>query len=200
MPNNPDFGNDTDAASIYAFLLGRSPAPEPGQAPTPACMPQSRPATTAADIARREGLDLDLSTVRPSPRRQTTRPSASRAPGKHERSRSRRPQPSVEDLVVRTVQGCAPGLPRAKALDLARQWIRSGCSLLELEGWIAALGLHSAYAAARCLQLGLSLGSLDVVVDGMHVRRRLRGGESVDSVLALAVVHDVDLFSTGTEQ
>lgn len=66
MSKNPDFGTDTDSARIFAYLCQRPPAPAPGRAPTPACMPRHRPATTAAEIARREGLDLDLPPMRPT--------------------------------------------------------------------------------------------------------------------------------------
>ncbi len=178
MYESPDFGNDIEAARLYAVLCERPTAPPTGQAPTPSHMPQYRPATTAAEIARREGIDLDLSPVRHP---------ASRRPLLPGRPGRKRPQPSAADLTLRIVRAHAPGLQRTAALKLAEQWVRCGCSLLELQLWIDALGLYAASAAGRCAERGVSLAALETVVDGMHVRRRLRGGESVDSVLALAL-------------
>ncbi|GAA2984745.1 hypothetical protein GCM10010519_18980 [Streptomyces lactacystinicus] len=193
MPNSPDFAADPDAARIYAFLLGKQTAPVPPQRPTPACMPQYRPATTAEEIARREGLDLDLTAVRRPSRRAAVRRSGPPARRPQAGGSARRAQPTAEDMILRSVRVCCPSLAPGQAVDVARQWVRSRCSLLELEGWIAALGVHGASVAAACVERGLSVSSLDVVVDGMHVRRRLRAGESVDGVLALADVHGIAL-------
>ncbi|MFJ1796843.1 hypothetical protein [Kitasatospora griseola] len=189
MTTRPNFGDDIEAARLYDFLRGRQSAPVPGQRPTPACMPQHRPATTPEEIARREGIDLDLVALRRPARKAADR--AARRPRLG--GRSRQAQPSVEDLVLRAVRACCPSLVPARAVEVARQWVCSGCSLLELEGWMARLGVHGAPVAADCVERGLSVASLDVVVDGMHVRRRLRAGESVDSVLALARIHGVTL-------
>ncbi|MFG2698846.1 hypothetical protein [Kitasatospora sp. NPDC048407] len=196
MTTRPDFGDDTEAARLYDFLRGQQPAPVPGERPTPACMPQHRPASTPEEIARREGLDLGLDLAalrRPARKPVGRRPGSPTDRRPRPGGRSRRAQPSVEDLVLRAVRVCCPSLVPGRAVEVARQWVRSGCPLLELEEWMAALGVHGASVASDCLERGLSVRVLDVVVDGMHVRRRLRGGESVDSVLALAAIHSITL-------
>lgn len=101
---------------------------------------------------------------------------------------------------MRTVQSIDPALSRAKALDLAKQWIQSGCSLLDLDAWITALGLYNTVAARHCLERGLTLSSLETVVDGMQVRRRVRAGESVDSTIALAAVLGIALAGRSTQR
>ncbi|MFB7293644.1 hypothetical protein [Actinacidiphila glaucinigra] len=63
----------------------------------------------------------------------------------------------------------------------------------EMEAWIRALGVDGAATAAVCARWGLAVASLEVVVDGRQVRRRLRDGEPVTAVLALAGQLGVDL-------
>ncbi|WP_326581886.1 hypothetical protein OIE69_44580 (plasmid) [Actinacidiphila glaucinigra] len=65
-----------------------------------------------------------------------------------------------------------------------------------MEAWIRALGVDGARTAASCAHWGLPSSSLDIVVDRLHVRRRLRAGKTVTAVLALAAQYGVDLHLT----
>jgi hypothetical protein len=55
-----------------------------------------------------------------------------------------------------------------------------------MDAWMAAVGVDGAAIAQACLQAGIALSAMDVVLDGVRVRQRLRGGESAPAVLARA--------------
>lgn len=56
----------------------------------------------------------------------------------------------------------------------------------EMQAWIAALGVDGAAVARDCRTAGIALSAMTLVLDGMRVKHRLRGGESAFSVLARA--------------
>ncbi|MFE0794861.1 hypothetical protein ACFW5P_35495 [Streptomyces rochei] len=77
-------------------------------------------------------------------------------------------------------------LRRSERRDLARAWTRLGLWPAELETWVGALGVNGAAIAQGCLTAGIAVSSMDIALDGMRVKQRLRGGEPVFSVLARA--------------
>ncbi|WP_440581241.1 hypothetical protein [Streptomyces sp. PT19] len=140
------------------------------------------PSATAEDIAAREGLDLaaDLAAVR----RRTARAAASRrrSEGGHRRENQRAP----EDYALEVLSRRAGHLRRSELRDLARAWTRLGLWPAELEAWVGAVGVNGAAIARGCLTAGIAVSSMDIALDGMRVKQRLRGGEPVFSVLARA--------------
>lgn len=68
----------------------------------------------------------------------------------------------------------------------ARAWARVGLWPEEMRAWIAALGVDGAALARDCRTAGIALSAMGVVLDGMRVKHRLRGGEGAFSVLARA--------------
>jgi hypothetical protein len=53
--------------------------------------------------------------------------------------------------------------------------------------------IDAAGTAATCRRFNVGLPALDIVIDGRHVRRRLRDGDSVTAVLAIASQRGIDL-------
>ena len=80
-------------------------------------------------------------------------------------------------------------LPAARLRDLepiAAAWQRGGFTAEQARPWAAVLGVHGYAAAAVCAQRGLSPQALEARLAGSTARQRIRGGESVDSVVSLA--------------
>jgi hypothetical protein len=140
------------------------------------------PSATAEDIAAREGLDLaaDLAAVR----RRTARAAASRR--RSEGGRRRENQRAPEDYAFEVLSRRAGHLRRSELRDLARAWTRLGLWPAELEAWVGAVGVNGTAIARSCLTAGIAVSSMDITLDGMRVKQRLRGGEPVFSVLARA--------------
>ncbi|MFB6931267.1 hypothetical protein [Streptomyces chartreusis] len=122
---------------------------------------------------------LDLAAVR----RRTARTPRPRRSG---RSRSRDDRRTLESQ-ARTVLRRRAGHLRGEQLrGRARAWAGMGLWPAEMEAWIDAVGVDGAVVASACLQAGIALSVMDVVLDGVRVRQRLRGGESAAAVLARA--------------
>ncbi|KUN75565.1 hypothetical protein [Streptomyces griseoruber] len=56
----------------------------------------------------------------------------------------------------------------------------------ETEAWIRAVGVDGAAIARDCRTAGIALSAMNVLLDGMRVKHRLRGGEPAFAVLARA--------------
>ncbi|MFF4692950.1 hypothetical protein [Streptomyces sp. NPDC001307] len=63
-----------------------------------------------------------------------------------------------------------------------RAWAQLGLWSKEMQAWIAAVGMGAAIARG-CLTAGVPLSAMDLVLDGVHVKQCLTGGETVFSVL-----------------
>ncbi|MFE0908359.1 hypothetical protein ACFW3Y_34685 [Streptomyces rochei] len=122
----------------------------------------------------------DLAAVR----RHTARAAASRRRSEGERRRENQRAP--EDYAFEVLSRRAGHLRRSERRDLARAWTRLGLWPAELETWVGALGVNGAAIAQGCLTAGIAVSSMDIALDGMRVKQRLRGGEPVFSVLARA--------------
>ncbi len=140
------------------------------------------PADTAEAIAAREGLDLaaDLAAVR----RRTTRATAARR--RTDRSGRRGDGRSLESHAFIMLSRQAPHLRTPELRTRARAWARVGLWPQEMQAWIAALGVDGAATARDCRTAGIALSAMGVVLAGMRVKHRLRGGESAFSVMARA--------------
>lgn len=79
-----------------------------------------------------------------------------------------------------------PHLRTAELRTRARAWARLRLWPEEMQAWIAAVGVDGAAVARDCRTAGITLAAMGVVLDGMRVKHRLRGGESAFSVLARA--------------
>jgi hypothetical protein len=134
------------------------------------------PTDTAEAIAAREGLDLaaDLAAVR-------RRTAGSAAP--RPRAGGRR---SLESLAFTMLSRQARHLRTAQLRPVARDWAQLGLWPEEMQGWIGAVGVDSAAVVRDCGTAGIALAAMDVVLDGVRVKQRLRGGEPAFSVLARA--------------
>jgi hypothetical protein len=55
-----------------------------------------------------------------------------------------------------------------------------------MQGWIGAVGVDRFAVVRDCITAGIALAARDVVLDGVRVKQRLRGGEPAFSVLARA--------------
>lgn len=154
--------------AIYTYL-----------APPAAGRPQ---ASSAEAVADREGLDLaaDLAAVR---RRTARRSAGQRGAG---RTGRRDDRCSLESYAFTVLSRQAVHLRGEQLRGRARAWARVGLWPQELEGWISAVGVDGAAVASACLRAGIALSAMEVVLDGVRVRQRLRGGEPVPSVLARA--------------
>jgi hypothetical protein len=140
------------------------------------------PADTAEAIAAREGLNLaaDLAAVR----RRTARATAARR--RADRSDRRGDGRTLESHAFTLLSHRAPHLRPFELRTRARAWARVGLWPGEMQAWIAALGVDGAAVARDCRTAGIALSAMGVVLDGMRVKHRLRGGESASSVLARA--------------
>jgi hypothetical protein len=141
------------------------------------------PADTAEAIAAREGLDLaaDLAAVR----RRTARSAAPR-PGAERAARRGGGRRSLESLAFTMLSRQARHLRTAQLRLLARDWAQLGLWPEEMQGWISAVGVDSAAVVRDCGTAGIALAAMDLVLDGVRVKQRLRGGEPAFSVLARA--------------
>ncbi|MFJ9580935.1 hypothetical protein ACIRQF_31660 [Streptomyces sp. NPDC101191] len=159
---------DPELQAVYALL-----APTDTGAPT----------ATAEDIAAREGLDLaaDLAAVR----RRTARADASRRRSE-DGGRRRENRREREDYAFEVLSRRAGHLRRSELRALAQAWTRVGLWPTEMEAWIGAVGVNGAAIARACRTAGIAVSAMDIVLDGMRVKQRLRGGEPVFSVLARA--------------
>ena len=156
---------DPELQAVYALL-----------APTDA----GAPSATAEAVAAREGLDLaaDLAAVR-------RRAAASRR--RSERGgRRREDRRAREEFAFEVLSRRAGHLRRSELRALAQAWTRVGLWPAELEAWVGAVGVNGAAIARDCLTAGIAVSAMDIVLDGMRVKQRLRGGEPVFSVLARA--------------
>ncbi|WP_405763941.1 hypothetical protein OHU34_43510 [Streptomyces sp. NBC_00080] len=141
------------------------------------------PADTAEAIAAREGLDLadDLAAAR----RRTARATAARRRtdgGKHRRDDRRSLERHAFTLLSREATHLRPSALR----DRARAWATVGLWPAEMEAWIRAVGVDGAAIARDCRTAGITLSAMNVLLDGMRVKHRLRGGEPAFAVLARA--------------
>ncbi|MFE5597540.1 hypothetical protein [Streptomyces sp. NPDC056549] len=164
---NPTF-DDPSIEALYRYLIGAPEAPGPGQRPTPANMPQriQRP-RTAADIARAEGLELgDMARTPRSGRRSGHCPS--RRSARH----------VVVDQLVEA------GCPRREAVEMADQWLRAEPTPEGVRRWVDRVGVRRPDIALQFRLHSLCVDDLDVLVDGMSARRRLRDGAPVGQVVA----------------
>ncbi|MFE1781269.1 hypothetical protein ACFW9F_01410 [Streptomyces sp. NPDC059506] len=175
MPSTrPDFSGDPAAQAIYDYLAPHSQGAGP--------LPGGR-LERAAAIAEREGLDL-AADIRRLPSR---RPAPDR------------PRRQDHGWILQALQAAEPryrggrhrGGRRARAVAAA--WALLGLGRSEWARWTQAVGLWEPARAEACLRAGLTVDSLEVVVDGRQIRRRLRGGESPDAVIARAAATGVDL-------
>ncbi|MEU6071948.1 hypothetical protein ABZ864_47900 [Streptomyces sp. NPDC047082] len=139
--------------------------------------------STAEAIAAREGLDLaaDLAGVR-------RRTAASTAPRRRpNRAAGRRDdRRSLESVAFTLLGRRAAHLRPAELRARARAWTRVGLWPHEMDAWIGAVGVDGATIARDCLAVGITLPAMNVIVDGVRVKQRLRGGEPVPAVLARA--------------
>lgn len=137
----PDVSHDP----VFLWLTGaRTTAAAENGAPTPADMPARRPAAaTAADIARREGLDLgDLSSYQRRDRRAR-------------RGRGGR-RPTVLQAVTRFAT-TGLRIPRERAVAHAQRWAASPITDPdEALEWISLLGLADLDAALRLRRKGIT--------------------------------------------
>ncbi|MGV9341254.1 hypothetical protein [Streptomyces sp. NPDC003688] len=134
----PDIARDP----VYLWLIGAQEAARPGTA-SPAGMPARRPAApTAADIARREGIDLgNLSAYQRRPRH---------------RSRTKRPEPTTLTSVIRFATHHLR-IPRETAVAHGQQWAASAItSPDEALEWITLLGLGGLDQALKLRAQGIT--------------------------------------------
>ncbi|MFJ6686295.1 hypothetical protein [Streptomyces werraensis] len=159
---------DPELQAVYAYLC---PAMADGQA------------NTAEAIAAREGLDLAAALA--AVRRRTVRSAGPRSRGGREarRGADRR---SLESYAFTLLSRQAPHLRTAQLRPLARDWARLGLWPGEMQVWIGAVGVDRAAVVRDCGTAGIALAAMDVVLDGVCVKQRLRGGEPAFSVLARA--------------
>lgn len=159
---------DPELQAVYAYL-------RPG--------PADGPADTAEAIAAREGLNLaaDLAALR----RRTARATAPR-PRAGREDRRREDRRSLESYAFTMLSRQAPHLRTGQLRPLARAWARLGLWPEEMRAWISAVGVDRAAVVRDCITAGIALSAMDVVLDGVRVKQRLRGGESAFSVLARA--------------
>jgi hypothetical protein len=88
----------------------------------------------------------------------------------------------------RVVLVAAPRPPRLTTADLVAQseWEQRGFTDAERDVWLAhGLGRYQAHIAEQCRRLGVQPPALHEVVHGRRIAERLRGGESVEGVIAL---------------
>ncbi|MGW1364995.1 hypothetical protein ACWCQP_47345 [Streptomyces chartreusis] len=155
---------DPDLQAIYTYLAPAADGPDQ--------------ADSAEAVADREGLDLaaDLAAVR----RRTAR---TRRAG---RSRGRDDRRTLESQALTMLRRRAGYLRGERLRGRARAWAGVRLWPTEMEAWIDAVGVDGAHVASACLKTGIALSAMDVVLDGVRVRQRLRGGESAAAVLARA--------------
>ncbi|MFI9772848.1 hypothetical protein ACIHJG_39330 [Streptomyces sp. NPDC052415] len=166
---------DLELQAVYALL-----------APTDT----GAPSATAEDIAAREGLDLaaDLAAVR---RRTARAASRRRSEGGGRRRENRRAR---EEFAFEVLSRRAGHLRRSELWALAQAWTRVGLWPAQLGAWVGAVGVNGAAIARDCRTAGIAVSAMDIVLDGMRVKQRLRGGEPVFCVLARATACGRSLF------
>ncbi|MEW2493894.1 hypothetical protein AB0942_10140 [Streptomyces nodosus] len=159
---------DPELQAVYAFL---TPADTGAQT------------DTAEAIAAREGLDLaaELAAVR----QRTARAAAARRRSDH-RGRRREAPRAREGYAFTVLSRRAGHLRRSELRARAQAWARVGLWPQEMEAWIDAVGVDGAAIARDCRTAGIAVSAMNVTLDGMRVKQRLRGGEPAFSVLARA--------------
>ncbi|MGW3850297.1 hypothetical protein [Streptomyces fagopyri] len=140
------------------------------------------PADTAEAIAAREGLDLaaELAVVR----RRAAGTTASRRPT--DRRGRRDDRCTLERHALTVLSRVARHLRSSELRALARAWAGTKLWPVEMEVWILALGVDGAAIARDCRAAGIALSAMNVSLDGVRVKNRLRGGEPAFAVLARA--------------
>ncbi|WP_330335844.1 hypothetical protein [Streptomyces sp. NBC_00557] len=63
----------------------------------------------------------------------------------------------------------------------AQAWTRVALWPAEMDAWIGAVGVDGSAIARDCHTAGIALSATDIVLDGMRVKQRLRGGETAFS-------------------
>jgi len=132
-------------------------------------------------MTRARFADPELRAVR----RRTARSAGPRSRGGREarRGEDRR---SLESYAFTMLSRQATHLRTAQLRPLARDWARLRLLPEEMQVWIGPVGVDR-YAVVRdCITAGIALAAMDVVLDGIRVKQRLRGGEPAFSVLARA--------------
>jgi hypothetical protein len=141
------------------------------------------PADTAEAIAAREGLDLAADLAAARRRIARTTPSRRRTDGGGRRRDDRR---SLERHAFTALSHEAGHLRPSDLRTRARAWAGLGLWPAEMEAWIRAVGVDGAAIARDCRTAAIALSAMNVLLDGMRVKHRLRGGEPAFAVLARA--------------
>lgn len=89
-------------------------------------------------------------------------------------------------VIGRLIYQQHPKLDEEIVSQLADGWSRVGIPLHDVVVWLDALGIAGFSNAADCRARGLRAGHLGTAVVGVTLGARLRRGETVDEVLALA--------------
>jgi L-alanine-DL-glutamate epimerase-like enolase superfamily enzyme len=129
------------------------------------------------------GLNLQIPPRRSSRRREQS--------GRVNRARRSDPIPPAVEVVLTFL----PRLQREEARKLAKQWVEKGFDAAQIRLWAQEFGIHGHHQAALCWARGLSAASLRIKLNGIALSQRIRGGESVDSVLALAETLGIPLVA-----
>ncbi|MET8768590.1 hypothetical protein [Streptomyces sp. NPDC004658] len=175
---------DPELTAIWAYLR-----PSSAEGPSPAHLARATRHRTpnAQAIAAREGLDLGPELQRVIQRSRTAAP-RTRSP-----RRDAGPRPAERSRVKQLIATLAPRMRQHLLRERTAAWAALGLTLPELETWMRALGVDGAATVQACKAWGVGLAALDVVLDGRQVRRRLREGTTVTSLLALASERGIDL-------
>ncbi|MFF6829048.1 hypothetical protein [Streptomyces longwoodensis] len=177
---------DPELTALWTFL--RTP-PTAGPSPAHLARAARRRTPDAQAIAAREGLDLGPELQRVMRRRRT----ASTAPRTSTPRRDSGPRPAEPSQVKRLIATLAPRMRQHLLRERTAAWAALGLTAPELETWMRALGVDGASTVEACRRWGIGPAALDVVLDGRQVRRRLREGTTVTSLLALASERGIDL-------
>jgi hypothetical protein len=178
--------NDPELTAIWACLRT---SPAAGPSPAHPARAARRRTPDAQAIAAREGLDLGPELQRVMQRSRTADPRTSTPQPR----RTTGPRPAERSRVKQLIATLAPRMRQHLLRERTAAWATLGLTLPELETWMRALGVDGAATVQACKAWGVGLAALDVVLDGRQVRRRLREGTTVTSVLALASERGIDL-------
>ncbi|WP_329583363.1 hypothetical protein [Streptomyces sp. NBC_01361] len=150
---------DPQEQAIWNWLNGTATRSASDIHPSPACMPSHRPARprTPRQIAEDAGL------VGLFPPEST--------PLAVERNRT------IAYLLRRRCR-------RNEVGPLADRWLAVCGTFARMREWAEALGPRSVPAVARLRDEGIGLHDLDVRIDGIPARRRLRNDEAVEQIIA----------------
>lgn len=172
--------NEEDDERILEWLRSSTGRNVRGTRPSPLWMPSRQPVRrrTAQEEADALGLNLQIPSRRAGRARFKTMNRPDRIP------------PAVE-----VVLSYLPRLRRDEARDLAKQWVVRGFDDVQIRIWADALGIHGYLEAALCHERGLNAALLQIRLDGISLARRIRGGETVDAVLAQASALGIQLVA-----